>query len=109
MRNRPLKYYQFMDNIGGDELFTGLVGHGLFPDKLPPMFTSLPWLKFFNANTSITYLDHPTQYIFYESMRNTNVPRLMGIPNPITYTLLCRHLKNYWSNIKSLNYPEHLI
>ena len=90
-----------MDDISGDMLFSGLIGYGLFPDKIPPMFTSLPWLDFFTQNTSETYSKEPTQYIFYESMRNTNVPRMMGIPNPISYTLLCQHIKNYWPNIRS--------
>jgi len=100
MNRTPLKYYQFMDNISENVLFTGFVGHGLFPEKLPPMFTSLTWLNFFVNNTTMTYPDEPTQYIFYENMRNTNVPRAMGIPNPISYTLLCRHIKNYWVNIR---------
>ena len=55
MNRTPLKYYQFMDNISENALFTGLVGYGLFPEKLPPIFTSLPWLNFFVNNTTMTY------------------------------------------------------
>ena len=50
MSYRNLKYYQFMDNIGSDKLFSGLMGHGLFPEKLPPLFTSVPFLNFFEQN-----------------------------------------------------------
>ena len=96
-----LKYYQFMDKISADLLFTGLVGYGLFPEKLPPIFTSLSWLNFCNKNTTRTGWEKPTQYVFYESMRNTNVPRMMGIPNPISYTVLCQCLKEYWSDIRA--------
>lgn len=96
-----LKYYQFMDKINADVLFTGLVGYGLFSEKLPPIFTSLSWLNFYNKNTTRNYWKKPTQYVFYESMRNTNVPRMMGIPNPISYTVLCQCLKEYWSDIRA--------
>ena len=90
-----------MDNIGSDKLFSGLMGHGLFPEKLPPLFTSVSFLNFFEQNKGNISQNNPTQYIFYESMRNTNVPRMMGIPDPISYALLCQHIKNYWSNIRS--------
>ena len=102
MSNKPLKYYQFLDNISGDELFKSFVGYGMFPEKLPPIFTSLHWLHFFEKNiATMSFPERPTQYIFYETMRNTNVPRIMGIPNPITYTILCHHIKNYWFNIRT--------
>ena len=101
MSTQPLKYYQFMDNISRNALFAGLVGYGLFPDKLPPIFTSLSWLDFYTNNPNVTYAKGASQYIFYESMRNTNVPRMMGIPNPIAYTLLCKKLKENWLIIRN--------
>ncbi len=102
MSTRLLKYYEHMERISGNDLFTGLVGYGLFPDKLPPIFTSLQWLDFYTKNAAAIQENQPSQYIFYESMRNTNIPRMMGIPNPIPYTILCDGLKNEWDNIKKI-------
>lgn len=99
MKEKQLKYYQFLANISKDELFTGLVGYGMFPEKIPPIFTSLSWLRFVNNNPTLKYSEKPSQYIFYETMRNTNVPRKMGIPNPITYTRLCQHIQKFWPDI----------
>ena len=99
MKEKQLKYYQFLTHISKDELFTGLVGYGMFPEKLPPIFTSLSWLRFVKNNPTVNFSKNPSQYIFYETMRNTNVPRKMGIPNPITYTLLCQHIQKFWPDI----------
>ena len=34
------KYYEFMNELSSDELYEGLLGYGLFNDKLPPVLTS---------------------------------------------------------------------
>ena len=33
-------YYDFIKEISADELYDGLLGYGLFSEKLPPVFTS---------------------------------------------------------------------
>ena len=33
-------YADFMDEISADELFEGLLGYGLFADKMPPCLSS---------------------------------------------------------------------
>ena len=42
----------------------------------------------------------PSRYITFDSIRNTGVPRRMGIPTPFSYELLCRFMKQEWSNIR---------
>ena len=37
------KYSEFMDEITADELYEGLLGYGMFANKLPPIFTSVPF------------------------------------------------------------------
>lgn len=34
------KYFTYMDEISPDELYKGLIAHGMFAEKLPPVFTS---------------------------------------------------------------------
>ncbi len=34
------QYIDYMKEISKDELYEGLLGYGLFCDKLPPIFTS---------------------------------------------------------------------
>ena len=36
----PKQYKDFMGEISKDELYCGLLAHGLFSEKLPPVFTS---------------------------------------------------------------------
>ena len=64
MDNKALKYYQFLDNISEEELFKSLVGYGMFPEKLPPIFTSFSWLHFFEKNITIMpFSGYPTQLL----------------------------------------------
>lgn len=100
MASKKKTYTQLMDSISSDKLFEGLVGHGLFPEKVPPIFTSKSFYDFCLQANSNFQTSSQSQYIFYESMRNTNVPRMMGIPNPFAYATLCLHLKNYWPKIR---------
>ena len=78
------KYYECLDEISEDELYEGLLGYGLFADKLPPIFTSVNFYNYITSN-SISYKNVPRDYICYSSMRNTNVPRALGIPEPFVY------------------------
>jgi hypothetical protein len=34
-------YFDYMDEISSDELFDGLLGYGLFAEKIPPIFTAI--------------------------------------------------------------------
>lgn len=42
----PRYYHDFMREISSEELYEGLLGWGLFADKLPPMFTSEPFMQY---------------------------------------------------------------
>jgi hypothetical protein len=80
-----------MYEITPDELYQGLLAHGLFSEKLPPIFSSECFFEYCQSRSQ-SFTDKGRQYIFYENMRNTNVPRQLGIPNPMAYQLLCRCL-----------------
>jgi hypothetical protein len=91
-------YFECLNEISSDELYEGLLAHGLFAEKMPPIFTSE---NFFNycKNLPQPFSDFPRQYIYYEHMRNFNNPRPLGIPNPFGYQRLCLCLKDNWDKI----------
>ena len=40
------KYAQYLDEIIADELYEGLLGYGMFANRLPPVFTSVPFFDY---------------------------------------------------------------
>ena len=87
-----------MKEISPDRLYYGLLAHGLFSEKLPPIFTSV---NFFDYCQSIkhNFQERPSNYINFNSMRETNIPRQLGIPNPMAYQQLCKCLSDNWYKI----------
>ena len=93
-------YCDFMDEISAEDLYEGLLGYGLFADKLPPVFTSRPFFDYCKSfNPDFSDKDWH-DYITYSSMRNINIPRTIGIPTPMKYQRLCAILKDYWKEIQ---------
>lgn len=92
-------YQDFMTEISADELYKGLLGYGLFSEKIPPMFSSKEFYDFCKKNKP-AFNDKWRSYIRYESMRNTNVIRELGIPTPMAYHLLCSCVKDNWDKLK---------
>lgn len=94
------KYSDCMDEITADEIYKGLLGYGLFNDKLPPLFQSASFYKYCihkNYNFKDTFYD----YINYDSVRNINTNRRYSIPNPMAYERLCNIIRNNWEQIKA--------
>ena len=93
-------YSDFTDEISQAEIYEGLLGHGMFSEKLPPLFTSVSFFDYCLAN-SPSFQDKWHPHVFYESMRNTNVPRQLGIPDPRAYQLLCKCISDNWGNLQA--------
>lgn len=93
-------YYDYIDEITEDELYKGLLGYGLFAEKLPPIFTSEGFYNYC-ISSNPTFGDKGRQYVYYESMRNINIPRPLGVPTPMAYQKLCKHLSDEWGQIKN--------
>ena len=94
-------YSDYMDEITAEELYTGLLGHGLFADKLPAFLSSKEFCSPFNKKEGCKFGDiDACDYIRYESPRNTNAVRQLGIPNPFAYSNLCRSLAENWDRLK---------
>lgn len=95
-------YIDFLDEISGDELFEGLLAYGLFSERLPSMFSSENFYKFCLANPNSFSRNGDNGYVYFESMRNTCIPRPLGIPNPMRYAILCEELRDYWDDIRNV-------
>lgn len=94
------KYSAFSDELSSEHIYVGLLGHGLFGDKLPPVFTSEEFCDYC-LNNHPGFPKEEMGYVFYESMRNINVPRPLGIPNPVAYHLLCKVISDNWDKLQS--------
>lgn len=99
MYSKEKTYCEFMDEITADDLYEGLLGYGMFADKLPPVFTSKPFFDYCKAFAPV-YSKDWHDYVTFSAMRNTNIPRLFGIPVPMKYESLCSVLRDNWYRIK---------
>ena len=82
------KYSDFLREITSEDLFRGLLGYGLFAEKLPPCFTSVPLFYFYkkpfaNENNNVNGNNKKWRdFIIFDSQRNMIIPRRFGIPTP---------------------------
>jgi hypothetical protein len=87
-----------MKEISPERLYHGLLAHGLFTEKLPPIFTSVNFFDYCQSKRH-NFHDKKSTYIYFESMREINIPRQLGIPNPMAYQQLCQCLSKNWYEI----------
>jgi hypothetical protein len=92
-------YNHYSKNISKNELYNGLVGCGLFAEKIPNFLSSKEFLKY-SKTITIPVDKKPKDYIRYSSMRNINIPRQMAIPEPFVYAALCNFIKINWDKIQ---------
>lgn len=92
------RYIDYMNNISDEHLYEGLVGYGLFTEKLPPIFSCE---KLLNKSLKENQCKEDDNFITFRCMRNINIPRTLGIPTPRTYINLCKILQINWSNLKA--------
>ena len=93
-------YADYMDEITADELFDGLLGYGMFADKMPPCLSSESFLNFCKISNPTYNQSKWHQYAIYSNIRNTNIPRILGIPTPMAYYSMCLLLKNSWKDLQ---------
>ena len=94
-------YSGFLEKLDAEAVFEGLLGFGMFADKVPPILTSE---YFFNHRKASAHMPESGQHdwISFRYMRNVNQFREFGIPNPFAYELLVREIVKNWDNIKAL-------
>jgi hypothetical protein len=89
------KYIDYKNEISNSELYDGLVGFGLFAEKIPNFLTSEDFLTFTKTLT-FPVSEKPKDYIRYSSMRNINIPRPLAIPEPFAYANQSKSLSDNW-------------
>lgn len=99
-------------DLSDGEAFVGLVDYGLFSEKLPPCFTSEGVSRHLPAALQALETEKSPRkiwkllsganhdYIRHQTLRDTNVPRQMGVPHPESYLAQCLAIKRHWSDIK---------
>ena len=92
-------YYEMMNAISADEVYEGLLGYGMFSEKLPPVFTSEDFFDYCTLNNP-KFGNKRCAYVQYASMRNINVGREIVVPVPMVYRLLCLIIKENWDKIQ---------
>jgi hypothetical protein len=89
----------------------GLLNFGLFAEKIPPCFTSKGLSNFvqekmhdvlteqddWKLRENIEKCKH--DYIRYESLRDINIPRHLGIPHPESYAVQALSVSQNWDEI----------
>lgn len=102
-----------MKDLTEEDVFVGLVDHGLFCEKLPPCFSTLGLagaiggtLTGLMAITDEKFLKKEIDkrshdFIRYEALRDINIPRYLGIPHPESYVLQAMTIKKHWTEIRS--------
>lgn len=97
-------YFKCMEEINDKEIYNRLLAYGLFSERLPPIFSSENFKEHcdtLNDNiNSKNFLKEEYGYVVFDIIRNTNVPRTLGIPNPIGYYKLCKILEKNWEKIQ---------
>lgn len=97
----PRNYIDFMDEISSDSLYEGLLGWGLFTDKLPPMFTSEPFMRYCRSH-KVCLKSKGSDWVVFSYIRNAGVKRDFGIPSPFAYEMLVQHISNHWHEIRDI-------
>jgi Reverse transcriptase (RNA-dependent DNA polymerase) len=100
------------ENLTPEQLLIGLLDYGLFSEKVPPCFTSIGlsifaqkyFKNFYEANDEKELKkiidSNANDYIRYEALRDTNVPRNMGIPHPASYAIQVLGIVRHWNLIQ---------
>ncbi|OEW87326.1 hypothetical protein A0M30_04580 [Campylobacter jejuni] len=93
------KYYECLNKLSEEELYEGLLGYGMFPDRIPNFLTSEYFFNFCKLNQP-KFKQKEYKHIKYENMRNVNIPRILSIPHPFAYYKQCKILKKNWEELK---------
>lgn len=99
------------EKLSPDDVLAGLLDHGLFAEKIPPCFTT-KGLSDFVSTSMVTLLDEKDEsalkkaldkrahdFMRYEALRDSNIPRHMGVPHPEAYAVQALAIAKHWQTI----------
>lgn len=93
-------YSDFISEIKPDELYKRLIQYGLFSEKLPPIFDCVAFLKYCERPDRPVFPKQRYPFAIFDSMRNINIPRPIGIPTPMAHERICASLRDNWPQIQ---------
>lgn len=104
-------FYSTKEGLSPEDVLMGLLDYGLFAEKIPPCFTS-SGLTDFVAEKMGEVLDEADgdvlkkvldkrahDYMRYEALRESNIPRHMGVPHPESYAIQALAIAKHWQAI----------
>lgn len=99
------------EKLSPEDVLKGLLDYGLFAEKIPPCFTSVGLAEFISSSMG-TLLDETDEkkltsalahrahdFMRYEALRDSNIPRHMGIPHPEAYAAQALAITKHWQII----------
>lgn len=93
-------YYDYMAELSAEDVRKGLLGYGLFADKLPNFLSAETFFTYCNQEGFPTFTQNGGwDYVRYDSIRNTNITRNLAIPTPFAYSNLCNGIALQWTEI----------
>ena len=107
------------ERLSPSDVLTGLTDYGLFCEKVPPCFVSVGLTnaveqllaadlsEVSDKKLSKKIKERAHDYIRYEALRDTNVPRHMGIPHPEAHGIQALAIQMHWKDIvEHCNRPQ---
>ena len=104
-------YDSTKEGLSPDDVLRGLLDHGLFAEKVPPCFSSAGLADFVigqmgdlldevDDNALKKAIDKCAHdYMRYEALRDSNIPRHMGVPHPESYAVQALAISKHWQAI----------
>lgn len=92
-------YINHLNRLTPDDIYDGLLGYGLFCDKLPPILTSAPFLAYCKNTTNTSSKKQGHEWIRFTYRRNIGRLREFGIPNPFAYEHLVKTISDNWRDL----------
>lgn len=99
------------EKLSSEDVLNGLLDYGLFAEKIPPCFTTEGLANFVSTSMG-TLLDEMDDkalkkeldkrahdFMRYEALRDSNIPRHMGVPHPEAYAVQALAIAKHWQAI----------
>lgn len=99
--NIQKRYSDFLNELDADYVYKGLLGFGMFANRVPRALTSEFFLSYCINNSISTPKKTWCPWISFRYTRDTGSYRNFGIPNPFVYNQLVELIKLYWNDIRN--------
>ena len=99
------------EKLSSEDVLNGLLDYGLFAEKIPPCFMTEGLANFVSTSMG-TLLDEmddralkkeldkrARDFMRYEALRDSNIPRHMGVPHPEAYAVQALAIAKHWQAI----------